>query len=287
MVLVPGLVLDRQVRVGVALYALAMVASFALASPMGGNVVRLGALFGELDARVLMLDAEQKLAIASQAKHLRDTLAKSDNIKILREVCKEITGNDLGVRFVIADGQAADAPVSKEEAERREQQEQPRVGEVWIDRERLVQVGECSIHLILGDLRCAAFGVTGIILWREFNRLRKILHRLRESVHPVINKAAIVVNLRVLRAQLYRPGKLGDCFFVCAGLGEFHAFVGVLSGAASRLFGLCLSHAALREAEERAGYDYIIQGMGGLMSLTGLPDGEPGGGRLVACKRAN
>ena len=28
----------------------------------------------------------------------------------------------------------------------------------------------------------------------------------------------------------------------------------------------------------RAGYDYIIQGMGGLMSLTGLPDGEPGGG---------
>ena len=29
---------------------------------------------------------------------------------------------------------------------------------------------------------------------------------------------------------------------------------------------------------ERAGYDYIIQGMGGLMSVTGLPDGDPGGG---------
>ncbi len=29
-----------------------------------------------------------------------------------------------------------------------------------------------------------------------------------------------------------------------------------------------------------AGYDYIIQGMGGLMSLTGLPDGEPGGGPM-------
>jgi hypothetical protein len=42
---------------------------------------------------------------------------------MLREVCKEVTGNDLGVRFVITDGQAADAPVSKEEAERREQQE--------------------------------------------------------------------------------------------------------------------------------------------------------------------
>ncbi len=31
---------------------------------------------------------------------------------------------------------------------------------------------------------------------------------------------------------------------------------------------------------QRAGYDYIIQGMGGLMSLTGVPDGEPGGGPM-------
>ncbi|MES2187393.1 MAG: CaiB/BaiF CoA-transferase family protein [Pseudomonadota bacterium] len=28
------------------------------------------------------------------------------------------------------------------------------------------------------------------------------------------------------------------------------------------------------------GYDYVFQGMGGLMSITGLPDGEPGGGPL-------
>jgi len=33
---------------------------------------------------------------------------------------------------------------------------------------------------------------------------------------------------------------------------------------------------------DRAGYDYIIQGMGGMMSVTGLPDGEPGGGPLRA-----
>ena len=31
---------------------------------------------------------------------------------------------------------------------------------------------------------------------------------------------------------------------------------------------------------ERAGYDYIIQGMGGMMSITGIPDGEPGGGPM-------
>jgi formyl-CoA transferase len=31
---------------------------------------------------------------------------------------------------------------------------------------------------------------------------------------------------------------------------------------------------------DRAGYDYIIQGMGGLMSVTGQPDGAPGGGPM-------
>jgi formyl-CoA transferase len=33
---------------------------------------------------------------------------------------------------------------------------------------------------------------------------------------------------------------------------------------------------------DRAGYDFIIQGMGGMMSITGLPDREPGGGPLRA-----
>ena len=33
---------------------------------------------------------------------------------------------------------------------------------------------------------------------------------------------------------------------------------------------------------DRAGYNFIIQGMGGMMSVTGLPDGEPGGGPMRA-----
>ena len=33
---------------------------------------------------------------------------------------------------------------------------------------------------------------------------------------------------------------------------------------------------------DRAGYDYIIQGMGGLMSVTGHADGDPGGGPMRA-----
>ncbi|HYU97725.1 MAG TPA: DNA polymerase III subunit gamma/tau [Pyrinomonadaceae bacterium] len=68
------------------------------------------------------------LEFAPETRHFRDTLAKSDNVKILREVCKEITGRDLGVRFVVNDPEAgtasaaANAPPSKEENERREKQ---------------------------------------------------------------------------------------------------------------------------------------------------------------------
>jgi crotonobetainyl-CoA:carnitine CoA-transferase CaiB-like acyl-CoA transferase len=32
--------------------------------------------------------------------------------------------------------------------------------------------------------------------------------------------------------------------------------------------------------KDKAGYDYLIQGMGGLMSITGQPDGAPGGGPM-------
>ena len=62
------------------------------------------------------------IEFAPDTRHLRDTLSKSENVKILREVCKEITSRDLGVRFVIRDGEAGDAPISKEETERREKQ---------------------------------------------------------------------------------------------------------------------------------------------------------------------
>ncbi len=62
------------------------------------------------------------LEFAPQSKHLRDTLAKSDNIKILREVGKEVTGKELGLRFVIADQDSGDAPLSQDEVKRREKQ---------------------------------------------------------------------------------------------------------------------------------------------------------------------
>jgi DNA polymerase III subunit gamma/tau len=68
-------------------------------------------------------DGELYVEFAPEARHLRDTLAKSDNIKILREVCFEVAQRDCGVRIVIKDLTAPpDAETSKEDEERREKQ---------------------------------------------------------------------------------------------------------------------------------------------------------------------
>lgn len=66
-------------------------------------------------------DIEFYLEFEPTARHLRDTLAKSDNIKILRAACQEVTGNEMGVRFAIKDQGTDDkSPLSKEEEERQE-----------------------------------------------------------------------------------------------------------------------------------------------------------------------
>lgn len=68
-------------------------------------------------------DDELYVEFAPEARHLRDTLAKSDNIKILREVCYEVVKRECGVRIVIKDlAAAADAETSKEDEERRHKQ---------------------------------------------------------------------------------------------------------------------------------------------------------------------
>jgi DNA polymerase-3 subunit gamma/tau len=69
-----------------------------------------------------IVDNELCVEFAQESKSMRDTLAKSDNVNILREVCKEITGGDIGVRFVIVDPQAGETAVSKKDTERREKQ---------------------------------------------------------------------------------------------------------------------------------------------------------------------
>jgi DNA polymerase-3 subunit gamma/tau len=68
-------------------------------------------------------DGELYVEFVPEDRHLRDTLAKSDNIKILREVCYEVAKRDCGVRIVIKDPKAAaDVETSKEDEERRGKQ---------------------------------------------------------------------------------------------------------------------------------------------------------------------
>lgn len=65
-------------------------------------------------------DGELYIEFAPDGRHLRDTLAKPENIKLLRDACREATGNDLGVRLAIKDPNDVSAPVSREEEERLE-----------------------------------------------------------------------------------------------------------------------------------------------------------------------
>ena len=73
-------------------------------------------------ARVELEGDELSIEFSPAAKHSRDTLGKSDNAKVLREVCAEICGRDIGVRFSIGNGESDEAPISHEEDERRSKQ---------------------------------------------------------------------------------------------------------------------------------------------------------------------
>jgi hypothetical protein len=57
-----------------------------------------------------------------ESRHLRDTLAKTDNVKLLRDACQQAIGKELGVRIVVKDKETVDAPTSRDEEERREKQ---------------------------------------------------------------------------------------------------------------------------------------------------------------------
>ncbi len=73
--------------------------------------------------RTSLENGELYIEFAPDARHLRDTLAKSDNVKILREVCQEVANRECGVRIVIKDeAELAETEDSKENEERREKQ---------------------------------------------------------------------------------------------------------------------------------------------------------------------
>jgi DNA polymerase-3 subunit gamma/tau len=80
-----------------------------------------------LDAahRVSVEDGELYVEFAPEAKHLRDTLAKPEGIKNLREVCRELLGHDIGVRISVKErgAQSDDMPLSQDDEARRDKQQ--------------------------------------------------------------------------------------------------------------------------------------------------------------------
>lgn len=76
-------------------------------------------------ARVARIeDAELYLEFTSESRHARDTLARPDHIKIIRDACQEICEREMGLRLVLKDPeQDESAPMSREETERREKKQ--------------------------------------------------------------------------------------------------------------------------------------------------------------------
>jgi len=76
-----------------------------------------GACRAELEGEEFLIE------FAPEARHYRDTLAKTDAAKALREACAEVCGREIGIRFAIkASGPENNEPVSAEEEERRAKQ---------------------------------------------------------------------------------------------------------------------------------------------------------------------
>jgi DNA polymerase III gamma/tau subunit len=67
------------------------------------------ALRAELEADELVVE------FSAEAKHYRDTLARTDNAKALREACAEVCGREIGIRFVIKNGAETNVPAVEED----------------------------------------------------------------------------------------------------------------------------------------------------------------------------
>ncbi|HSE21896.1 MAG TPA: DNA polymerase III subunit gamma/tau [Pyrinomonadaceae bacterium] len=63
-------------------------------------------------------DGELFVEFAPESRHFRDTLTKPENMKILRDICREVTGSEVGVRIAVKDAQDESGPTTREDDER-------------------------------------------------------------------------------------------------------------------------------------------------------------------------
>ena len=67
-------------------------------------------------------DSELCIEFAPDARHFRDTLSKPENVKFVREACREVTGKEIGIRIIVKDPKADGEPLGREAEERLEKQ---------------------------------------------------------------------------------------------------------------------------------------------------------------------
>ena len=67
-------------------------------------------------------ESELCVEFAPDARHFRDTLSKPENMKFVREACREVTGKEIGIRIIIKDPKAEGEPLSRDDEERLEKQ---------------------------------------------------------------------------------------------------------------------------------------------------------------------
>jgi DNA polymerase-3 subunit gamma/tau len=69
-------------------------------------------------------ESELCVEFAPDARHFRDTLSKPENVKFVREACREVTGKEMGIRILVKDPKATaeGEPLTRDDEERLEKQ---------------------------------------------------------------------------------------------------------------------------------------------------------------------
>ncbi|HKP80412.1 MAG TPA: DNA polymerase III subunit gamma/tau [Pyrinomonadaceae bacterium] len=67
-------------------------------------------------------ESELCVEFAPDARHFRETLSKPENAKFIREACREVTGQEIGIRIIVKDPQADGQPLSRQDEARLEKQ---------------------------------------------------------------------------------------------------------------------------------------------------------------------
>jgi len=67
-------------------------------------------------------NAELFVEFAPESRHFRDTLSKPENAKFIRDACREVLGQETGLRIAVKDPQTENAPLSPEDEARLEKQ---------------------------------------------------------------------------------------------------------------------------------------------------------------------